>query len=149
MEWNPRKSVLLSQLCLGFFALGLAALDIGAWWIAAWFAEHRLLDPHWGTLMLATLYTGSLFGWPCLYCLWRLLRAVGAGRVFTAANVTLLRRIGWCCLGAAGISLLSGLYYLPFFFVGVAAGFMALIVRIVKNAFEQALAMKDELDYTV
>ncbi|MBR0311274.1 MAG: DUF2975 domain-containing protein, partial [Oscillospiraceae bacterium] len=27
--------------------------------------------------------------------------------------------------------------------------FMALIVRIVKNAFEQAIAMKDELDLTV
>jgi hypothetical protein len=33
--------------------------------------------------------------------------------------------------------------------VAIAAGFMGLIVRIVKNAFQQAIAMKDELDYTV
>ena len=39
---------------------------------------------------------------------------------------------------------------LPFIFaVGLAAGFMALIVRVVKNAFAQAVRMKDELDYTV
>ena len=34
-------------------------------------------------------------------------------------------------------------------FLAVAAGFMALIVRVLKNAFEQAVRMKDELDYTV
>ena len=31
----------------------------------------------------------------------------------------------------------------------VAAAFMALIVRVIKNAFAQAVKMKDELDYTV
>ena len=39
---------------------------------------------------------------------------------------------------------------LPFIFaIGVAAAFMALIVRVIKNAFAQAVKMKDELDYTV
>ncbi len=33
--------------------------------------------------------------------------------------------------------------------MSIAAGFMALIVRIVKNVFEQAIRMKDELDYTI
>lgn len=36
-----------------------------------------------------------------------------------------------------------------FLFLAVAAGFMALIVRVLKNAFAQAVRMKDELDYTV
>jgi hypothetical protein len=39
--------------------------------------------------------------------------------------------------------------YLPLSFVSLAAGFMALIVRIVKNVFERAIVMKDELDLTV
>ena len=39
--------------------------------------------------------------------------------------------------------------YLPFAFLAVAAGFMALIVRVLKNAFEQAVHMKDELDFTI
>ena len=47
------------------------------------------------------------------------------------------------------VCLAAGLWYLPFFIGTMAAAFMALIVRIVKNAFEQALAMKDELDFTV
>ena len=35
------------------------------------------------------------------------------------------------------------------YFMDVAAAFMALIVRVIKNAFAQAVKMKDELDYTV
>ena len=33
--------------------------------------------------------------------------------------------------------------------VAVAAAFMALIIRIIKNVFEQAIGMKSELDLTV
>ena len=60
-----------------------------------------------------------------------------------------MRIVSWCCVWASVIGLLSAAYYLPFAFIAVAAGFMALIVRIVKNAFQQAIEMKDELDLTV
>ena len=52
-------------------------------------------------------------------------------------------------LAAAVISALSALYYAPFFVIAMAAAFMALIVRIVRNVFQTAIGMKDELDYTV
>ena len=38
---------------------------------------------------------------------------------------------------------------MPLFMLAAAAAFMALIVRIVKNVFQQAIAMKSELDLTV
>ena len=66
-----------------------------------------------------------------------------------SANVTALRRISWCCAGAAVVCLAAAYIYLPFAFLGVAAAFMALIVRVLKNAFAQAVHMKDELDYTI
>ena len=56
---------------------------------------------------------------------------------------------GRCCAGAGLVCLGSTFWYLPFAAVAVAACFMALIVRIVKNVFQQALAMKSELDLTV
>ena len=34
-------------------------------------------------------------------------------------------------------------------FLAVAAGFMALLVLVLKDAFAQAVRMKDELDFTV
>ena len=60
------------------------------------------------------------------------------GRIFAAV-----------LLAALALGLGAGLLYLPCLVCAMAAGFMALIVRIVKNAFQQALLMKDELDYTV
>ena len=38
--------------------------------------------------------------------------------------------------------------YLPFAFVGVAAAFMALGVRVLKNAFAQPFHLKEEREYT-
>ena len=81
--------------------------------------------------------------------LYKFLRRIEAGAVFVPANVTALRRISWCCAGAAVVCLAAAYIYLPFAFLGVAAAFMALIVRVLKNAFAQAVHMKDELDYTI
>ena len=36
-----------------------------------------------------------------------------------------------------------------FLLVAVLAGFMALIVRVVKNVFEQAIILQDDADYTI
>ena len=149
MEWTSNKSVALSRACLVVFALCLLALDAGAYSLAAWFVRTRLWAWQRGALLMGSIYCGSVFAWPCLYQLWRLLSSVGRGEVFTAENVRRMRAVSWCCGAAALISALSAAYYLPFGFVAVAAGFMALIVRIVKNAFQQAIAMKDELDLTV
>ncbi len=101
----------------------------------------------------AVLVIGYLCGTTAivmLLCMLRFLRRLERGEVFTEANVTELRRIGWCCGAGALLGLILGVFiYILFLIVAGAAGFMMLIVRIVKNAFEQALRMKDELDYTV
>ena len=65
-------------------------------------------------------------------------------------NVTALRRISLCCAGAAALCLPTGfIVYVPFAFLGAAAGFMALIVRVIQIAFAQAVRMKNELDLTI
>lgn len=149
MNWTCNKSVRLSQLCVVVFAVLLLALDGGCYWAVGAFI--RLRNMHWqiGILMMLTIYLCSIFGWLLLVRLWRLLRNIQRGLVFEEENVSLLRAVSWCCVGACVICLASTLYYLPFLVVSIAAGFMALIVRIVKNVFQQAIAMKTELDFTV
>ena len=149
MRWNKDQSVVLSKACVIVFALCLLALDAGAYQIATWYVANRLQHFQLGLLLMVSIYSGSVFGWVCLYQLWRLLGSIRRGEVFVPGNVRRMRIVSWCCAGAALVSLLSAVYYLPFAFIAVAAGFMALIVRIVKNAFQQAIAMKDELDFTV
>ena len=149
MNWSKDRSIVLSQVCVALFAAALLTVDAGSYWIAAWFVRWKFA--HWqsGVLLMITICVGSVLAWICLWQLWRLLGTIRTGSVFVPENVRRMRVISWCCAGAAAVCALSALYYLPFGFVTVAAGFMALIDRIVKNAFEQAIAMKDELDLTV
>ena len=149
VNWNKDKSILLSQICTAVFALLLAALDIGCYWAVSWFIHLRNMNWQKGTAFMVTIYLCSIFAWLLLYGLWKLLGNMKRGRVFVEENVRRLRAVSWCCVGAAVICFVSCVYYLPFLFVSVAAAFMALIVRIVKNVFQQANAMKSELDYTV
>lgn len=143
------RSVVLSRACIVLFALCLAALDAGSYRLSAWFVAFRFGRRQLGTLLMGSISTGSVFAWICLYQLWRLLGNLLSGAVFVPSNVRHMHIVSWCCVWTAVICLFSAAYYLPFIFIAVAAGFMALIVRIVKNAFQQAIAMKDELDLTV
>ena len=148
MNWNKDKSILLSRAFVLAFALALLALDIFCYPLARWYFG-TYLPQVVGSVV--TVYVGSVFAWITLAQLWRLLGNLRQGLVFTQENVRLLRIVSWCCVGAAIVCLLSipWLWFLPVLVVAAAAGFMALIVRIVKNVFQQALAMKDELDLTV
>ena len=149
MNWTKDKSILLSQVCVAVFALLLAALDIGCYWAVGWFIGLRGMAWQTGAALMVTIYLCSVFAWLLLFHLWKLLGNMKKGFVFVEDNVKRLRVVSWCCVGAAVICFASCAYYLPFLFVSIAAAFMALIVRIVKNVFQQANAMKSELDFTV
>ncbi len=149
MNWTKDKSIVLSQVCTAVFALLLAALDIGCYWAVRWFIHLRNMPWQCGIAFMATIYLCSVFAWLLLFHLGKLLGSMKEGRVFIEENVKHLRAVSWCCAGAAIICLVSCIYYLPFLFVSIAAAFMALIVRIVKNVFQQANAMKSELDFTI
>ena len=99
--------------------------------------------------LMATVYSCSIFAWILLVNLWKLLANIRRGMPFETSSVKYLRISSWCCAGVCAICLLGTLYYTPLILVSIVSGFMALIVRIIKNVFEQAIAMKTELDYTV
>ena len=149
MNWTKDRSIALSIVCVYVFAAILLAADIFCFRLTGWFAVIRNMSRQQGVGMMATVYVCSVFAWVVLFCLWRLLNNIRRGEVFVAQNVRFMRLVSWCCAGVCAACLVSMLWYLPFVFVAVAAGFMALIVRIVKNAFQQAIDMKDELDLTI
>lgn len=153
LKWNESRSLLLSQLMVGIFFAALAALDIFGWWVVRYICEHLIAVNHGlagGYVLLGCLYVCSPAAYTVLWDLHRLLRNIRAGQVFIAENIRRLRRISWCCTAAAAVCLAAGILEWPSVcIIALAAGFMALIVRIVKNVFERAIAMKDELDLTI
>lgn len=149
MKLTKDMSIRLSLICVCIFSGILLAADIFAYRWISWYVEWRAMRPESVVRMMITLYAASVFGWVCLWALWKLLRNIKAEVVFDKENVRLLRIISWCCAFAAIIFLVSGAYYSPFILVSVAAAFMMLIVRVIKNVFQQAIEMKSELDLTI
>ena len=162
MNWTQDKSVTLSQICVILFAVLLLAVDIFAYPFleqrcnTALFYDTAKQEFPGGTLhwqeafqLLIGIYLSSIFAWGVLLHLWKLLRHIKKGEIFDDLVVKYLRAVSWCCTGAAVICAITGILFPLLLVFAAAGGFMALIVRIVKNAFQQAVEMKYELDLTI
>ena len=147
--WNENRSILLSRVLLLLFAAALTALDLVCLWASlrspgVVFPREKILA------FTACLLLCNAPGFRLLWCMNRLLKNLQAARVFLPENVRLLRTVSYCCFFAALLcAVFAAGFLVTLWIVVMAAGFVGLIVRIVKNVFEQAIVMQDELDLTV
>ena len=107
-------------------------------------------------------------GYTALYCLDRLLINIKKDIVFDKSNVKLLKIISWSCFCAAIICLIYIVFGCLLFttvrrnqtlfeiillsailLLTTGAGFMGLVVRVVKNVFESAIKIKEENELTI
>jgi hypothetical protein len=146
--WNDSKSILLSRVSVVLFMVLLVAADIAAPWLIPMTFSY-VVKPGWAGWFFATIYAGTVPAAILLIGLYRLLRRIERGEVFVQKNVDGLRIISWCCLAGALISAASALYYVPWVMVAIAAAFVALIVRVVKNVFARAVSLQDDVDHTI
>ena len=148
--WNNRRSVLLSQFCVLLFSAVLLAVVVFAYSLVSWLISFSQAELQ-GTeiYFYATIYLGSMPAALLLYSLFRLLQRISARQMFLQENVDLLRRISWSCFAGSAVCFVSTLYYFPWLLVAVPAGFMGLIVRVVKNVVALGVELQREADYTV
>ena len=147
LMWSDRKSLALSRCCVVLFmALLLVCAVFAPWVFSEWLLQLTEIGK---ALFLFTVYTGFVPAAALLICLFVLLRRISRGRVFVRENVDCLRYISWCCFAGSAISFVSSLYLFPWFAIGVAAGFMGIIVRVIKNVFGKAVSLQDDADHTV
>jgi len=154
--WNRRRSEALSiTVCFICAAVLTAGLFLGPWVVKLWFTVYRGWDANGEamenmlTLFSACFYSCAVFAYITLYSLIRLLFNIKKDAIFIQPNVSYLRRISWCCFAVALITLIGGVFYLPFLFVAVVAGFVGLMLRVVKNVMESAVQIKAENELTI
>jgi len=148
--WNESKSLALSKICvISFMAMLFVCALLAPRLIAALMRMSFLASSLGMTPFLATIYVGCAPAAALLTCLFLLLRRISAGQVFVRENTAYLRYISWCCYIGAIICLASAFYYIPWIAIGVAAAFMGLIVRVVKNIIAKAVSLQDEADFTI
>lgn len=145
---GKKASVTLSLICCGLGFVGLAAM--GA------------LLPVYLPMAHAGRYAQGLppllvaLAYACLVpvavangFLLRLLLLVRRGGVFTAAAVSSLRTISWCCFLEAGLLLAGTGFFALMPVLAFVAAFLGLVLRVVKNVIEEAVALKQENDFTI
>ena len=83
-----------------------------------------------------------------LFLLWLLCR-IAAGNVFDRRNVALLGWLSTCCLLISIITAVAVAWYFPCIIIAFAAGFLFLILRVVRHVFAAAVELKAENDMTI
>lgn len=145
MNWTMDKSLKLSRVCVAVFSVLLAALCISGPWF--WKAVLHRENIAW--LYLAVTYSSAVPAALVLLCLHRLLKNISQEDVFCEENVWHLRTMSWCCIAAGLVYFAAGWFDWYLFVFAAAAAFVGLMLRVVKNVFAQAVAIKAENDYTI
>lgn len=147
--WSHSKSMKLTIICTWFFMALLLVVVIFAPQIAQWYFSKRDNQTFYVLLFCSVVYISAVPSAVLLIYLNKLLNRIHKKEFFSQRNIFALRLISWCSFCVAGIALVAGLFYLPYLLIAVAFAFIGLIVRVVKNVFEQALELKEENDLTV
>ena len=154
--WNRKRSVKLSiAVCFIFVALLTIGLFLGPIAVKLWFTIYRgftsngVAIKNMITLFSAIFYPSAIFAYITLYSLIKLLFNIKNDEIFNDTNVKYLRRIYYCCFAVAFITLVGGILYIPFGFIAIAAAFVGLMLRIVKNVMQNAVEIKAENELTI
>ena len=98
------------------------------------------------------LYACLAFGIAALVVLLRLLGDIRKEQVFTVANVRRLRLISYCgfaIMVSCGVGAVVASPRPIFIFLALVAGFLGLIMRVVKNVVDAARLLKEDADFTI
>lgn len=147
--WTKPKSVYLSSFLIKLFIVLLFISIFTLPFIVSWYInvankEEIIYQP-----LLVTLYSSLIPISIALLCLNRLLENVKKGLVFVQNNVKSMRLISWCCFAVTFIFCVFGFYYILSLLLSIMAALVGLMFRILKNLFEQAIAIKEENDFTI
>jgi type III secretory pathway component EscV len=147
--WNPAKSVILSAVCTKAAIVLVMIAALAMPYLIPTYVNYTGKTAEIIPSLLITVYACAVPGLVSLICLNRLLTNIRQEEVFAEKNVRLLRILSWCSFAVAVILLVSGFYYILFVIMAVCAAFLGLILRVIKNVFEQAIIIKQENDFTI
>ena len=150
--WNKDKSIILSAVIIKVIYAAIAICCVAAPFLVRYYDESVVIPRGESSVflpLLVTLYCIVPPAVTAMVSLDMLLANIRKGQPFISRNVTLLRIISYCCF-AVSVLFIYFSFLKPFGFAIVfAAAFFGVILRVVKNCFEQAVALREENDLTV
>lgn len=116
--------------------------------LARWYDEYSNKESIFPQFVVC-VYTAMIPAGAILFLLNSLLTNIRSKRVFETINVSILRIISYCCFAIAIVSAIMILWRLLAIVVALAFAFIGLLLRVLKNVFEQAIVLREENDLTV
>lgn len=154
--WNSKKSVNLSiAVCIILSVILVLLLFFGPTVFEIYMTKYRGFLPDGDALnMLKTVffcafYPSAVFAAAILYSLIGLLLSIKKEEVFISQNVRRLKLVSWCCFIIGAITLVAGMFYMPFLFVALAGFFVGILLRVLKNVMQGAVELREENDLTI
>ena len=154
--WNSKRSIILTKFCiLTLMLVSVIMMFYGKYLISRFLiltggAKIDISNEFSFYIITFISYMLGIIALLTLYCMLRFTINLEKDLVFVPQNIKWLRFISYGCLSAGLLLIIATVVYHKLFLVlSLAALFMMLIVRVIKNAFEQAVEMKEELDLTI
>ncbi len=114
-----------------------------------WYNDIRILDENQNLAILIAFYFCVPVALYALMNLERLLGNITKGQVFIRYNVTLIRRVCWCCLVVSLVCVPAALFYAPLIFFSIVMLFLCPVVGVVRSVFDAAVTIREENDLTI
>lgn len=146
---NRKASTILS---LGLTVLAMAIIVAAMFFIpqiVRWYNELTGRPAADNPDAIIHLYIAFSVAFAAAVTLLLLLKNVIKEEMFTKSSVEYIRTISWLCFAEAVVFASLARIYLPSLLVAFVLAFLGLILRVVKNVFEQANTIKAENDFTV
>lgn len=99
--------------------------------------------------LAVTLYVSLVPAFIALSRLMGLLNNIKLGQVFVRGNCDNLRALSYCCFAVCVIFTVFAFWRPIGLVIAFAAAFMGLILRVLKNAFEEAVSLREENDAVI
>jgi ABC-type multidrug transport system fused ATPase/permease subunit len=117
--------------------------------ILDWYIQFRTMTDLAKTAVTAAFYACVGIIFVALWNVDKLLESILQENVFTRENVRRIRRICYCCGGVGLVCVPATVAYLPLIFLVIIMGFLCLMVSVVANVMDTAVALREENDLTI
>ena len=140
-----RLALLATRLSMVLAILSLPALP----YFLLWYRSPYPQPQYSNHAITIAYYTSAVFALLALWSMDKLLRNILSGKVFTQSNVRCIRRVQLSCGMISLICLPAAMIYLPLIFIVIIMAFLFLVVWVVAQVMDSAVAIREENDLTI
>ena len=140
-----RMTLWVNRIIIAFVILLLPTLPF----LLRWYCNLRYLPKDTFYVLLVGFYCCAVFILSALFAMECLLRNVLDAQIFVVNNIRYLHRIKRCCGMISLICFPISFIYLPLWLIVIIMAFLYLVVRVLVQVMDAAVAIREENDLTI